>query len=286
MQNQTKNPTEGLNPEFKKEPDKFNSAEQGPMFDKVMRENMEEVLPDMVKDVLHLHLVNSEEIPDDLQHTKERKPDLLKKVTDAYGQVYILQVEYQRSDDGNMAARMAEYYIMLHRQYKLPINQHVIYIGAGSPTMSTTIITKDLKFRYKLTALSAVNHEVFLGSEKIEQRMLAILGKVPDENLERVLEQLLLDIESLDVGELTIGKYLTQLRVLLELRNFRKEILNNMALVGKIFEEEKDILYLRGEYKGEHKKALEIARQMLAEKEPLEKIARYTMLSIEELEAL
>ena len=67
--------------------------------------------------------------------------------------------------------------------------------------MSTTIITKDLKFRYKLTALSAVNNELFLGSEKIEQRMLAILGKVPDENLERVLEQLLLDIESLDVGE-------------------------------------------------------------------------------------
>ena len=122
----------------------------------------------------------------------------------------------------------------------------------------------------------------FWDQKKLSSECSQFLGKVPDENLERVLEQLLLDIESLDVGELTIGKYLTQLRVLLELRNFRKEILNNMALVGKIFEEEKDILYLRGE----HKKALEIARQMLAEKEPLEKIARYTLLSIKELEAL
>ena len=63
-----------------------------------------------------------------------------------------------------------------------------------------------------------------------------------------------------------------------------------MALVGKIFEEEKDILYLRGEHKGEtqgeYKKAIEIARQMLNEKEPLDKIARYTKLSMKELEAL
>lgn len=37
---------------------------------------------------------------------------------------------------------------------------------------------------------------------------------------------------------------------------------------------------------GEHKKALEMARQMLADHEPLEKIARYTQLPMEELMAL
>ena len=161
-------------------------------------------------------------------------------------------------------------------------------------TLPTAIITKDMQFRYNLTSLSAIDHEVFLRSKKIEQRILAILGKVREEDLEKVLELLLLDIESLDVGELTIGRYLTQLRVLLELRNFKKETLNDMAFVGKIFEEERDILYIRGEYRGEARgkaqgerlKAMEIARQMLAEKEPLDKIARYTKLSIEELEAL
>jgi hypothetical protein len=36
-------------------------------------------LPVIIKEVLGLYIVTSEELPDDIQHTKERKPDALKK---------------------------------------------------------------------------------------------------------------------------------------------------------------------------------------------------------------
>ncbi|ACU03966.1 hypothetical protein [Pedobacter heparinus] len=63
-----------------------------------------------------------------------------------------------------------------------------------------------------------------------------------------------------------------------------------MALVGKIFKEEKDILYRRGEIKGEikgrYEEAMEIALEMKKDKFPIEKIAKYTGLTIEEIQAL
>jgi hypothetical protein len=49
------------------------------------KENMEAVLPGLVKNLLNIHTVSSEEIPDSLQFTKEREPDLLKKITDTEG---------------------------------------------------------------------------------------------------------------------------------------------------------------------------------------------------------
>ena len=42
----------------------------------------------------------------------------------------------------------------------------------------------------------------------------------------------------------------------------------------------------KGLEEGEHKKAVEMACQMLADREPVEKIARYTKLSLEEIKAL
>jgi len=59
-----------------------------------------------------------------------------------------------------------------------------------------------------------------------------------------------------------------------------------MALVGKIFEEEKDILYRSGEMKDEQKKALEIARNFRNMGVAIEEIAKATGLSVHEIEVL
>ncbi|WP_316838301.1 hypothetical protein [Pedobacter nutrimenti] len=93
---------------------------------------------------------------------------------------------------------------------------------------------------------------------------------------------------------LDLANYLKQLRVLMQLRNLEKTSIKNMALTGKIFVEEKDILYIRGEIngeirgeiKGEHKKALEMGQEMKINGEPISKIVQYTKLSIQEIEAL
>ncbi len=92
---------------------------QSSQYDKILRENIEAVIPALIRKVLGITAVESEELPDDLQHTKERKPDVLKKITDERGETFILQIEFQVSDEAEMVYRMAEYYIMLERKYKL-----------------------------------------------------------------------------------------------------------------------------------------------------------------------
>lgn len=68
---------------------------------------MEAALPGVIKNVLHINVLDTEELPDDIQHTKERKPDVLKKVTDNNGSKFVLHVEWQIANESEMAFRMA-----------------------------------------------------------------------------------------------------------------------------------------------------------------------------------
>ncbi|WP_316812269.1 hypothetical protein [Pedobacter heparinus] len=189
--------------------DEVRHPAQGSKFDKVFRENMQGTLPGIIKHVLSLQVTTIEDLADDIQFTKERKTDLLKKVIDNQGNTYVLHVEYQ-----------TDHY-------------------------------KDMHFRS-----------------------------------ETVLEQIVHEIESKSTSELEQGRYFRQLRVLLQLRNLDKQAIKDMALTGKIFKEEKDILYIRGEMKGEQKKSIEMAIKLIVKGMSVEEIADLTGLTIEEIQAL
>jgi len=85
------------------------SKQQSNQYDKIIKENLELTLPVIVREVLGLNIVSSEELPDDIQHTKERKPDALKRVTDSEGNTYVLHVEFQVKDERDIIYRMVEY---------------------------------------------------------------------------------------------------------------------------------------------------------------------------------
>jgi len=82
---------------------------QANQYDKIFKENIEAVIPNLMQNILGITAVSSEELPDDIQHTKERKPDVLKKVTDVQGNTFVLQIEFQVVDEPKMVYRMAEY---------------------------------------------------------------------------------------------------------------------------------------------------------------------------------
>lgn len=60
-----------------------------------------------MQNILEITAVSMEELPDDIQHTKERKPDVLKKITDTNGDTFVLQIEFQVRDEPKMIYRMA-----------------------------------------------------------------------------------------------------------------------------------------------------------------------------------
>ena len=65
---------------------------QANQYDKIFKENIEAVIPSLMQNVLSINADLIEDLPNDIQHTIERKPDVLKKITDQDGSVFILHL--------------------------------------------------------------------------------------------------------------------------------------------------------------------------------------------------
>jgi len=232
-------------------PNRNQNRKQASQYDKIIKENLEATLPVIIRDLLGLDILLSEELPDDVQHTKERRPDALKKVTDTAGNTYILQVEFQVEDEKEMVYRMAEYNIMLMRRYQLPIKQYVIFLKDINPIMPTSLVTEYLKFYFTLIKISEVNYKLFLKSNNPEVKMLGILANFGNEDSYQAVKSIIDGIHSFTEGDFAASRYFKQLRIFVQLRrNVELQFEKAMETVTKFFKEENDFLYRRGEIKG------------------------------------
>lgn len=191
---------------------------QANQYDKIFKENIEAVIPSLMQKVLGITAVKSDELPDDIQHTKERKPDVLKRITDIDGNTFVLQIEFQVSDEPEMIYRMAEYKVMLLRIYKIPVRQFVIFLGKGKPKMITELQSEDLTFKYNLLSIKTIDYKIFLNSNKPEEIVFAVLSNFGIEQPKKAIEKIINKLEETTKTDLTLKKYLRQLRILSGLR--------------------------------------------------------------------
>lgn len=255
------------------------SKNQASQYDKIFKENIEAVIPSLMQNVLGITTVLTEELPDDVQHTKERKPDVLKKVTDSLGNTFVLQIEFQVSNESEMVYRMAEYYVMLERKYKLPIEQFVLFLGSSKPKMSTNIESKHLKFDFAMIAFAELDFHIFLNSTKPEEVILSVLANFAQETPENALKQIILRLEETTEGDLSLKRYFKQLRILAQLRKLERILkLIVMDSIAKYIDEEKDVAFLIGQEKAQVK----FVTNLLLESDfTVEKIAKIASVSVE-----
>lgn len=270
-------------------PNKTNERLQGSKYDKILRENMPYAMPGIMRNVLGLNIVGFQELKDKIQITRQKEVDALRIVTDTEGNTYILHVEFESKNKPKMNFRMGEYRCMLHQIYDHPVKQYVIYIGKARLSTPNHIDLPGLRYEYTLISISELSYKVFLSSDEPEEQILSVLADFGEDDPTEVIQTVLKKLVRNSSGELTDNKYYEQLRVLVQMRNLEQQTDKAMESVSTFFKKERDTLYKwgiqKGEAKGEHKKAVEMARQMLAEKEPFDKIFRYTGLSIEEIKA-
>jgi len=225
-------------------------------YDKVLRENMEAALPGLIKNLLHIDALETEELPDDIQHTKERKPDVLKKVRDKNDTTFVLHIELQVKDEPDMVLRMAEYFIMLYRRYRLPVRQYVVYLGENSPGMTDHFHSEQMDFRYQLIIFSTVDYHLLLRSENPEEKILAILANLGEKDPIGSFKNIVNQVVKASEGDFSKQRYIQQLRILAQLRKFTQQNLDIMDDLTGYFTKEKDFLYIMGEREG-HEKGLE-----------------------------
>ena len=250
---------------------------QSSQYDKIFKENIEAVISSIMENVLEITAVSMEEIPDDIQHTKERKPDVLKKVTDTKGDTFVLQIEFQVRDEPKMVYRMAEYFIMLERKYELPVKQFVIFLGSDNPKMPTELDRERLKFSYPLVSLSTLDYHIFLKSNKPEEIILGILANFKGENPENALKQILVRIKETTKGDFSLNRYFNQLRVLAQLRNLELNLKNAMDSIAEYIKEERDVLYLRGQEREQTKFVTNLLQKLNLPFEQIADIAGVTV---------
>jgi predicted transposase YdaD len=241
----------------------------------------------IIRDVLGLDIVQSEELPDDIQHTKERKPDALKKVTDTTGYTYVLQVEFQIADEREMVYRMAEYSVMLMRRYQLPVKQYVIFLKDTEPTMPTYIDTENHKFSYQLIRIAEASYKLFLKADNPEVKMMGILANFGKEDSYVAIKAIVDQVQSFTKGDFAESRYFKQLRIFVQLRsNVELQFEKAMETITKFFKEENDFLYRKGEEKGIEKNTRETALKMKKSGLDIALIANITGLSVDEIEKL
>jgi predicted transposase/invertase (TIGR01784 family) len=248
-------------PRMKKK--KSKKARAGPMtksvdrqvhqYDKILRENLEAALPGLAKRLLDIHAVYSEELPDDVQHTKERKPDVLKKVTDRNGETFVLHIEWQTTDEKEMVFRMAEYFYMLWRRYQLPVRQYVIYIGEGIPTMADHIHCEQAGFAYNLIALSSIDYRLLLEADTPQEKILAILANFGNSDSQQAVKTIVKEVVAASDGEFATLRHIQQLQILSQLRIFEPENIAFMESVATWWKLERDPFYRLGEWRGMEK---------------------------------
>lgn len=254
---------------------------QGNGYDKILKENMEAALPAIMESVLRLDIAESIEIPDSIQYTKERTPDLLKKVTDRANNTFVLHLEWQSENDMDMVYRMAEYAVMLYRKYRMPVEQYVIFIGNDGIKMITEINQKNLQFRYKVIDFKKFDYKLFLNAEDPAIKVFAILGNFEKDGEEKAIENICNEVKAADAAGLTGEKHYNQLRILAHLRNINiNSKFKDMISVSSFFKVEKDVCYLIGQDNMQKQTAIRMKNLGC----DLEFIAKALNLSIEEVQ--
>jgi hypothetical protein len=250
-------------------------------YDKIFKENIEEIILPLAEKLLQIQPEKLEEIPDDLQTTIERKPDFLKKVIHQdSSKDYILQIEFQKDDEPKMVYRMNEYCAILLRKYGLEVRQYVFFIDMGKAKMSTSLTYPNLNFKFQLLNLQDFDYQQFIKSDKPEEVILAILANFGKDEPETVVKMVLSKLKSLPTETLRREKCVKQLEILSNLRNLQAEIIKQLENMALTYDLENDIRFKQGIEKGIEKEKIAVIQALLAEKMSVEKIAKITQTSI------
>ena len=249
-------------------------------YDKIIKENIEAIILPLADKLLGISPVNMVEIPDELQRTIERKPDFLKKVTDKNGAVYILQIEFQSSNETEMVLRMLEYKSMLMHKYGLPVKQFVIYLGNPKLSMKNDLqqfmpAENEIRFSYNLLNIKDFESEKLLESDIPEEIILAILGNYPKKDAVKIIQQIIKRLQQVAKNKIELQRCIRQLSILSKLRNLQDETIKNIEAMPIHFDIETDVLYKRGKEEG-----IEIGEKRAAEKAQKEKIESISKLII------
>ena len=236
---------------------------EGNIYDKIVKENIESIIPALMNSVLGFKVLDSTVIKEKLQQTKEKEADVLRIITDPSGGKFILHLEFQVDDYKKMVYRMVDYWGLLKSKYKLPVRQFVIYIGDKKPTMKTVLSEDGNYFQFQLINITQFDYLRFLNSTNPEEIILAVLGDFGNENPEKALSKIIHRLQETKTDQTTLQKHFRQLRILIKLRKLDLKFDDMIQNMAKYFDVESDPFFIKGKQEAQETEQTKFVKNLL-----------------------
>ena len=131
---------------------------EGNLFDKILKENAEDIFLPLVARQLGITIVSSKVLPEKLQTTMEREVDFLRLVKTSEGEEMIIHIEFQTQSDKDILYRISEYHGIELRKHKIKIKHFVVYLGKSKPQMQTELKEEEIFSGFELINVHEINY--------------------------------------------------------------------------------------------------------------------------------
>ena len=232
-------------------PNKKQDKPPGNIYDRIFRENAEQLFIPLIKKLLNLNIKSYKALPIKFPKTSENEVDFLYEIEEPDNSKWILHIEFQSKNDPQMLERMQEYHSKIYKKFKLPVKPLVINLGQQKFTARTQLKPEEIFTGYQLINVYELSADELLQDQIPEVVVLALLANYKAEQIESVLRLIVQQLKRIVTTEKDLTRYINQLLILSRLRNFETEteiILDNMPVTYDI---EKDGLFLKGVKRGE-----------------------------------
>lgn len=171
------------------------------------------------------------------QHIKEQEVDTLLKVEIDGKEDFIFHLEYQSSNDPDIARRMASYDFMLHLKYRISVVGVVIYSGEKPMMMNDKVSFNNNFYQCQLIDLREIDANIFLESGRSREVIFAILASYGKEKSIIIIQKILSKLRALLSG--SPGEFIDRMKELEILSNLRGK-----AIQQQLIEEEEKMTIL------------------------------------------
>ena len=230
--------------------------DEGNSYDKIFKENLRELAPGLIRNVLGYTDFTLEALPQvKLQTTVEKEPDFFVKIIEPNARGgRILHIEFEGQDEKIMDWRMEEYLGIGGKVYQMKIEQHLFYLGENLPQHITGRIEHvHFTYCYFVHCLSDISFKEFLYAGTPEEVVFTILSDPESLNSSDLIRMILERLVHLTGDSIAIRKFIKQLIMLSKKRNLHDQTVNQAIIMVGYQDFEDDILYIQGMRKGEEK---------------------------------
>lgn len=205
-------------------------------FDEVMKDVFQRDRPTLLTNLAEGHKIR-EFLNPEFAVVEKRVADLLILLSDGS----ILHLDFQSSNDRNMAYREGIYALMAAQKYRRPVRQVVIYLGKARMHMPRSLDTGGVQVNYRLIDIRELDSQAMLESGAPGDYALALLARGGVERMKQIVAR------ANQLPEPKRRRVLTQMLILSGLRGVSEQLTMEYRAMG-ISIEIKDNVFLKDVY--------------------------------------